>query len=62
MNTYMIKIVKSESADDWYHDLIGYLLPLVREESDCYLSRDVAGYIRKVNKEDAEVVYDEAPW
>ena len=62
MNIYMIKIIKSDSEYNWYHNLVGYYLPLVREESDCYLSRDVAGYIRKVNKEDAEVVFDEASW
>lgn len=40
----------------WYAGLVGQVVPLVREEADCYWSREPAGFVNIVRKEDAELI------
>ena len=40
----------------WYSRLVGYHVPLIRIDSDCYWSREPAGYLNVVSKNDATVV------
>ncbi|MGA7204674.1 MAG: hypothetical protein WBX27_08605 [Specibacter sp.] len=41
----------------WYAGMVGQLVPLLREESDVYLSREPAGYTNIVRKTDAKAVW-----
>lgn len=51
-----LKIIKCSDTLYWYKDLVGQLVPLLREYEDCYMSREPDGFANIVRKEDAEVV------
>ena len=40
----------------WYSDLIGQLVPLIREIDEGWLSREPAGYTNIIKRGDARVV------
>lgn len=43
----------------WYSDKVGDVVPLVREDSECYWSREDAGFLNRVEKKDARIVSSE---
>ncbi|MFT0211817.1 hypothetical protein VQ643_04275 [Pseudomonas sp. F1_0610] len=53
---YELKITQSPDPRMWYAHLIGKCVPLLREETDCYISRQPQGYINIVKKADAKRV------
>ena len=52
-----LKITGCKDSSMWYAGLVGQRVPLLREESDVYLSREPAGYTNIVRKTDAKVVW-----
>lgn len=46
-------ILRSSDPHFWYNSLVGAYVPLIREESDVYISREPGGYANIVRKEDA---------
>lgn len=52
-----LKIVGCTDPMMWYAGLVGQVVPLVREESDIYLSREPAGFSNIVRKRDAKPVW-----
>ena len=48
-----LRILRSSDPHFWYNGLVGAYVPLVREESDVYISREPGGYANIVRKEDA---------
>jgi len=52
-----LKITDCKDGAMWYAGLVGKIVPLLREESDCYLSREPAGYTNIVRKGDAKPVW-----
>ena len=51
-----LRIDRCNDASMWYSRLIGYHVPLVRIDDECYWSREPAGYLNVVSKSDATVV------
>lgn len=45
----------------WYAGLIGQQVPLLRVETEGYLSREPTGYTNIVRKEDAEIINGDEP-
>lgn len=54
-----LKIIKCSDSLMWYSNLVGQVVPYVREYSDCYMSREPAGYLNIVKLEDAEIIDEE---
>lgn len=52
-----LKITGCKDSSMWYAGLVGQRVPLLREESDVYLSREPAGYTNIVRKADAKAVW-----
>jgi hypothetical protein len=51
-----IKIKRCSDSLFWYRDLVGMLVPFLREDSDYFISREPAGYSNIVKKVDCEIV------
>lgn len=51
-----LRVTNCRDPHMWYAGLVGQVVPLVREEADCYWSREPAGYVNIVHKADAEPV------
>lgn len=51
-----LRIIRCRDSMMWYAGLVGQVVPLVREEADCYWSREPAGYINIVRRADAQPV------
>lgn len=54
-----LKILKCSDSLMWYNNLIGQIVPYVREYHDCYMSREPAGFLNIVKLQDAEIIYEE---
>ncbi len=54
-----LKIIKCSDPFMWYNDLVGSIVPLLREYEDCYMSREPTGFANIVKKEDAEIILKE---
>ena len=51
-----LKIIACSDSLLWYSDLVGQIVPLLREYDDCYMSREPSGFANIVKKQDAEIV------
>lgn len=51
-----IKIKRCSDQMFWYRDLVGTVVPFLRDAPDFYMSREPAGYSNIVRKTDGEIV------
>lgn len=51
-----IRIIKCSDRLLWYNNLVGQIVPFLREYDDCFMSREPAGYANIVRKEDALII------
>lgn len=51
-----LRIVACADRSWWYRDLVGKVVPLLREIPEGYLSREPAGYSNVVKRQEAEVI------
>lgn len=51
-----IKIKRCSDPMFWYRDLVGALVPFLREDTDFFISREPAGYSNIVRKTDCVVM------
>lgn len=56
-----LRITKCSDPQMWYAGLVGKTVPLLREETEGYLSREPKGYTNIVRKEDAEIIDGDEP-
>ena len=54
-----LKILKCSDSLMWYNDLVGQVVPYIREYDDCYLSREPAGFLNIIKLTDAEIIDEE---
>mgnify|MGYP001814787034 CR=1 FL=1 len=52
-----LKITSCVDPSMWYANMIGDVVPFVRDEDDCYISKEPSGHTNIVHKQDAEIVY-----